>query len=134
MTNPFDIVKNLTGGGQNLMRDTENDELAEKGYPAFMVNRALSYMADAVFVANMMNENHHLDGRPQYEFLKSAVRPKKRPFTKWAKVEKNETINILMEHYECNRRIAEQYAKLLTEEQLTQIKKEKEKGGRDNGR
>ena len=134
MTNPFDITKNINTGGPNLMRDTENDELAQKGYPAFVVNRAFSYTQDTLHIANVINQYHQLDARPQYEFLKSAIRPKKRYGSKWAKPETNDTINTIAEHYKCNRRVAEQYLTLMTQQQIDQIIKQNEKGGRDNGR
>lgn len=49
-----------------------------------MVNKALSYHLDCVFVANQMNLNHHLDKVVQYDFLMAGVRSAKRPFQKWA--------------------------------------------------
>ena len=41
--NPFDFVNAINDTKKNLMVGTENDELAEKGYTPFMVNKSLSY-------------------------------------------------------------------------------------------
>ena len=48
MTNPFDYVNSVSSSKKDMMRDTENDELAEKDYNPFIVNRALSYHQDCV--------------------------------------------------------------------------------------
>lgn len=53
-------------------------------YPPYMVNKALSYHNDCIFIANQMNLSHHLDKKVQYDFLMSVVRSTKRPFQKWA--------------------------------------------------
>lgn len=129
MSKPFDYVMNLNAGGANMMRGTENDELAEKGYQPFLTNRSMSYHYDTVILANMVNQWAHLDNLPQYEFYKSTVRKKKR-FGKWQKPETSDFINTLMEKYSCNKQVAEQYDSLLTNEQKQEIIKNSSKGGK----
>ena len=81
--NPFEYLNavNMT------KKDVMVDDLAEKAYNSFMVNRSLSYFNDTVLMANEMNINHHLDNRLQFDFLINIVRKKKR-FSKWIKPEK----------------------------------------------
>lgn len=128
MTNVWDYINNICTSDTNLMRDTENDTLAEKGYDCYLTNRSLSYHKDTVILSNMVNQWSHIDKRPQYEFYKSTVRHKKR-FAKWLKPESNDIINILIEKYKCNRSIAEQYSSLLSDEQKDNLKKNNNKGG-----
>lgn len=125
---PFDFINNINSGGVNMMRDSENDLLSEKSYDPFLTNRALSYHVDTVLLSNLMNVNSHVDKRPQYEFYKNAVKPKKR-FSKWAKPEKSDLINKLSEVYGCNKHNAEIYASLLTDEQIAIINNNNNKGG-----
>lgn len=129
MSNPYDYINNINSGGKNLMRDSENDVLAEKGYIPFITNRTMSYHYETVLIANMVNQWHHIDNRPQYEFYKAVVRPKKR-FAKWEKSEKDAFINTLTELYNCSVKTAEQYASLLNEEQKQELLKKCNKGGK----
>lgn len=129
MSNPFEFVTNINSKSPNMMRDSENDELAEKGYQPFLVNRSMSYHYDTVMLANMVNQWAHVDNRPQYEFYKNTVKPKKR-FGKWQKPETTDLINIITEQYNCNKQVAEQYASLLSDEQKNLLIKNNNKGGR----
>ena len=126
--NPFDYVKNINGGGANLMRDTENDTLAESGYNPWLTNLSFALHADTILYANLMNQYSDLDNRPQYEFYKYGVRPKKRS-AKWVKTENDEELDIICELYECNRNVARDYLSLLSKNQLDIMKQQKQKGG-----
>lgn len=130
MSGAFDYVNNiLYGKTENMMRNTENDKLAEKGYVPWQTNLALALYPDTILVANMMNQYHYLDNRPQYEFYKYAVRPMKRKRAKWVKSTEDKVLDMVCEHYSCNRNIAKEYLNLLSEDQLEAIKKEQEQGG-----
>jgi hypothetical protein len=132
MAKLFDYVNSVTHGKQNMMRDTENDVLAEKGYNAFIVNKALSYFPDTILHANIMNTCHHLDNRPQYEFLLNSIRPKKR-FAKWVKDAGDKDLEIVCEYYQCNRNIGRDYLSLLSSEQLNIMEQQLQTGGINNG-
>jgi hypothetical protein len=129
MSNAFDYVSSVTHGKNNMMRDTENDELAEKGYEPFLTNRSLSYHMDTLAHANEMNLHSDLDKRLQYEFLLNSVRPRKR-FSKWVKPEKVEKIEIVQNYFNYSKRKAEQVVDLLSDDDFEQIKKNTFKGGR----
>lgn len=128
MSNPFDYVNAINLSKENLMRGTENDELAEKGYDAFITNRSLSYFADTIGMANEMNSRHFLDKKLQFEFLLNSIRKQKR-FSKWHKPEKDDAVKTIQEFYGYSRRKAEQAAIVLTNEQINEIKVKLEKGG-----
>ena len=53
----------------------------------------------------------------------------KRPFQKWPKKVKDEDLEIIMEYYQISRVKAEYYQELLSDEQITKIKEDMEKGG-----
>ena len=57
--NPFEYVNSITHNKKDIMVD----DISEKGYNSFMVNRSLSYFHDTVLMANEMNQHHHLDNR-----------------------------------------------------------------------
>jgi hypothetical protein len=126
--NPFDFVTSINTSKKNLMKGTENDELAEKTYSPWLTNKALSYFADTIHAANMMNCNHHADHKLQYSFLINIIRPSKR-FSKWVKKEKDEDLEAIMEHFGYNRQKAKTALELLTPDQIKTIKKKLEKGG-----
>ena len=131
MTNPFDYVNSVSSSKKDMMRGTENDELAEKDYTPFIVNRALSYHQDCVLYINEMNGLGHLDHLLQYDFLLNSLRPRKR-FAKWIKPEQNENLEIVMEYFGYNRVKAERAILALTKEQIIMIKEKIIKGG-NNG-
>ena len=128
MTNPFDYIASITTNKKNMMRDSENDTLAEKQYNAWIVNKGLSYFQDTVLHANLMNVNHHLDNRPQYEFLLNSIRPSKR-YAKWVKDEGDEDLDAICSAYACNKTVGREYLSLLSSEQISAIKKQQEIGG-----
>lgn len=128
MSNPFDYVNTINQSKKNMMRDSENDTLSEKGYNAYMVNKALSYFPDTLLHANLMNQYHQLDNRPQYEFLLNSVRPKKR-FAKWVKDVGDKDLEVVCAYYECNRNLGREYLSLLSNEQLKIMEQQLETGG-----
>ena len=128
MASPFDYVTSITQTKKNMMRDSENDALAEKGYEPWLVNNALSYPADTILHANLMNMNHELVKRPQYECLINSIRPKKR-WAKWVKNAGNEELDIVCAYYQCNRTVGQEYLSLLSSEELEIMKKQQETGG-----
>ena len=124
---PFDFVKSINSTKKNLMKDTENDTLAEKSYNPWLTNKFLSYFADSIHAANMMNCNHHLDNKLQYSFLINIIRPSKR-FAKWVKKEKDGDLEAVAEYYGYNRRAAKAALDILSSEHIKIIKKKIQKG------
>ena len=123
--NPFLFVNDITHGKSNIMVD----DIAEKAYSPYMVNRSLSYFHDTVLMANEMNLNHHLDNRLQFDFLINIVRKKKR-FSKWEKVQQNEDVEVIKQYYGYSNQKARQIHSLLTSEQIDELKKKVYRGGK----
>jgi hypothetical protein len=123
--NPFDYLNSINWTKKNIMKD----DIDEKGYNAFLINRSLSYFQDTVSYANIMNQYHHLDNRLQYDFYINIIRQRKR-FSKWIKPETSEDIEVIMEYYGYSNEKARQALPLLSSEQLKQIRQKVDKGGR----
>jgi len=123
--NPFDFLNDINYGKSNIMVD----DLTEKAYAPFMVNRGLSYFQDTVLFANEMNINHHIDNRLQFDFLINIVRKKKR-FSKWVKPEKLSDVEVIKEYYGYSNEKARQASKLLSSQQVDELRKKVYKGGR----
>jgi len=105
------------------------DDISEKSYPAFMVNRALSYFNDTVLYANEMNVNHHIDNKLQYQFLINIVRKKKR-FSKWLKPQEVNNLELIKEYYGYSNEKAKSVLPLFNNEQIELLKQRIYKGGK----
>ena len=112
------------------MRNTENNALAEKGYNPFLTNRSLSYHHDTVAVANEMNMRSDLPKLLQYEFFLNTIRSKKR-FAKWDKREDHGDLTVVKEYFGYSDNKAAQALTVLTDDQIIEIRKRLEKGGRN---
>ena len=123
--NPFEYLNAINYTKQNIMVD----DITEKGYNSFMVNRGLSYFNDTVLMANEMNQHAHLDNRLQFDFFINIVRKKKR-FSKWNKPETASDVEVVKEYYGYSNEKARQVLTLLTSDQIDELKKKVYKGGR----
>jgi len=123
--NPFTYVNEITNGKKHIMVD----DIAEKAYNPFMVNRGLSYFHDTVLMANEMNRYHQIDQRLHFDFLIHIVRKKKR-FSKWLKPEENSEIEVIKEYYGYSNEKARQIHSLLSSDQINELKKKVYKGGK----
>lgn len=126
--NPFDYVNSINHNKRDLMTRTENDELAEKSYVPFIVNKALSYFPDTIFHSNEMNRHNHLDFKLQYHYLLNSIRSQKR-FAKWVKKDELNDLDMVKEYYGYNNERASEALSILSSKQLLQIKEKLEKGG-----
>lgn len=126
MSNPFEYVNQILQGKKQLIID----EATEDAYVPFLTNRSLSQHKDCVLFANEMNQRHNLDKKMQNDFLLNTVRSVKRPFAKWAKSEKqNDDIECVKLVYGLSDSKARDALRLLTKEQIQQLKKETFTGG-----
>ena len=123
--NPFEYINAINTTKKDIMVD----DIAEKQYNAFMVNRSLSYFNDTVLMANEINRYHHLDNRLQFDFLLNIVRKKKR-FSKWMKPETVSDVEVVKDYYGYTNEKAKQALTLLTSDQINELKKKVYKGGR----
>lgn len=125
---PFDYTNAISQTKKNLIRDSENPELAEKQYSPFLTNRGLSYFPDTIMYANDMNMLPDLDGLLQFEFYLNSIRKNKR-FSKWAKASKDVIVMQLAEYYGCSVQKAKEISTVLTTEQIDLILQKLQKGG-----
>jgi hypothetical protein len=125
MSNPFDYATAILQSKQQLIVD----DLTEKEYQPFLVNRALSQHKDCVLFANEMNRRHHSDKKLQNDFLLNTIRSMKRPFAKWAKAEKNDDLECIKLAYGLSDSKAREVLRLLSKEQILQLKEDTYKGG-----
>ena len=125
MSNPFDYVNSINISKKDIM----HDDISEKSYPGFMVNRALSYFTDTVLFANEMNINHHIDNKLQYHFLINIIKKKKR-FSKWLKPQEVENLELIKEYYGYSNEKAKSALSLMSNEQIEELKQRIYKGGK----
>ena len=124
---PFDYVKAINYTKSNLIVD----DLTEKEYNPFIVNRALSMGIDTVLQANEMNRSPHLEKRLQFDFLLNSISKRKR-FDKWQKAEKSEDLEYVKQCYGYSNAKAKQALDILTDEQISTLKHKLRKGGMKN--
>ena len=122
---PFDFVNQILQGKKQLIVD----DLTEKEYNPFIVNRSLSYHKDCILFANEMNRRHFIDKKMQNDFLLNTVRSQKRPFAKWVKSEKSEDLECIKQVFQFSDSKAKEAARLLSKEQIQQLKEQTQTGG-----
>ena len=118
--NPFDYVKSI-----NNKKPVDS----MSGYNPFLTNASFSYAMDTVMLANEMNQYHALPPECQYDFLNGSVKKGNR-WNKWYKEEKNPHVEMVMEYYGYSKEKALEALQVLTQENLRDIKKLMDKGGR----
>ena len=123
-----EYLKAINQSKENLM-DSE-DEMWEKKYPAFIVNKCLAPFSDTIMLVNEMNRNHHLDNRLQFDFLLNTVRLKKR-YAPWLKANKVKNLEYVKEYYGYGNEKAKSALNILNDEQIKIIKNSLDKGGKN---
>lgn len=106
----------------------DGDEIAEKEYVPFVINRCLSYFPDTIFFINEINQLHSLPKKMQFDYLRMSIRKKKR-FSPWLKKKKIEKIDIIKEYFGYSNEKALQIADLISEDDLVSIQESLYKGG-----
>ena len=125
MSNPFDYVNAILQNKKQLI----TDDITEKDYLPFIVNRSLSYHKDCIMYANEMNRRHFLEKKLQNDFLLNTVRSQKRPFAKWVKSEKSDDLECIKTIYGFSDSKAREALRLLSNEQIQQLKEKTQLGG-----
>ena len=110
----------------------DQDPLAEKKYPAYIVNKCMAQHLDTVMHANEMNQWANLPSKLQYDFFINTVRPKKR-FSPWDKKDKIDNLELIQKYYGYSVEKARQVIDILSRQQLDYIKDKLNTGGY-NGR
>lgn len=108
----------------------DKDESASRLYPAFVVNRCLSYFSDTIFHANEMNCCPWLDNKSQFDFYRIGVRKKKR-FSPWLKKETEENIQLIQAVYGYSERKAREVLNIISPSEMDQLRRSQYTGGTD---
>jgi len=124
---PFDFLNAINDNKQNLFEDPQ----AEKDYSSFMINRGLSYFPDTILYANEMNRNHGISKQWQFDFLRLAIKQKKR-FSKWHKKDaQSEDIKLVCKYYKYSEQKAYEIIDMLPPELIQELRTKFETGGRN---
>lgn len=120
------IIPSLTVNDEYQIESSED----EKSVSPYLINKYLSSYIDTVFHANEMNKNSFLDKKLQYDYLFFSIRKYKRKYQKWIKYNESKNIQIIKEYYNCSTKKAEEYASILTKEQIKELSEGLNTGGR----
>ena len=123
--NPFDYVSAINYNKKDIMVD----DITEKEYNAYIINKALSFFPDTILYANEMNKYHHLDHRLQFDFFINIIKKKQR-FSKWLKPSEMENLELIKNYYGYSNEKAKSVLTLLSNEQIDELKRRMNKGGR----
>ena len=122
---------NAINVSKDSLLDTE-DEMWEKRFAPFIVNKCVAPFEDTVMLVNEINQLYHLDKKLQFDFLINSLRPRKR-YAPWMKAKKLKNLEYVKEFYGYNNEKAKAALDILDDEQISAIKKKLNKGGK-NGR
>ena len=107
-----------------------DDEMWEKKYPSFIVNKCLAPFPDSIGLVNEIYIHHHLDNKLQFDFLLNSIRPRKR-YTPWMKAKKVKDLEYVKEFYGYSNEKAKSALEILNDEQIKTIKNSLNKGGKN---
>jgi len=127
MTSPSlsDYLNSINQNKKNIIVDDDT----EKAYPPFIINKCLSGFLDTVLFSNEMNLYPHLDKKMQYDFFINSINPRKR-FSPWEKKSSIDYLDAVKEYYGYNTDKALQALRILNKQQLEEIKRLVNKGGK----
>ena len=120
-----EIIPSILQTGKSVL----HDELDYKDYTPFVVNRALSYNMDCVLYVNEVNKIPSVDKDMQYQYLLNTIRPMKRKFAPWQKANKDKDIECVKFYFGYSDQKARDALRILTDEQIAEIRKRTDKGG-----
>jgi hypothetical protein len=127
-----DLFKEIIPSILQTKKSVLRDEVDVKDYVPFVVNRALSYHMDCVLYANEMNVHCLTDKDMQYQYLLNSIRPMKRKFAPWQKASTDKDIECVKTYYGYSNAKAKEALRILSDEQIADIKTRIETGGVKN--
>ena len=122
-----EYLKAINTSKEKLM-DGE-DEMWEKKYPPYIVNKCLAPFQDTIFLVNEMNMNHQADKKLQFDFLLNTLRTRQR-YTPWLKAKKEKHLECVKEYYGYGNEKAKSALNILNDEQIKTIIDSLDKGGK----
>jgi hypothetical protein len=124
-----DLFKEIIPSILQTKKNPFENEMDYKDYNPFIVNRALSYHVDCILYCNEMNLYSQIDKDMQYSFYLNSIRGMKRKFQPWQKSEVNKDIDSIKEYFGFSNDKAKEALRILTDEQIAEIKEKTDKGG-----
>lgn len=121
---PFDFLNSITDNKRDLL---EEDEENVSQYSAYVINRGLGYFPDTVLYANEMNMYPDIPVTSQYKYYLASLRKRQRR-SKWFKLEQDDNVKIVQQVYNVRAGVAKDYLKILTEDNIADLKKLLETG------
>ena len=122
-----EYLKAINSSKEKLM-DSE-DDMWEKKYPAYIVNKCLAPFKDTIFLVNEMNIHHQTDKKLQFDFLLNTLRTRQR-YTPWLKAKKEKHLECVKEYYGYSNEKAKSALDILNDEQIKTIMDSLNKGGK----
>jgi len=123
---PFDYADYI------LRKKSPEGDLDFKDYAPFLINRSLSNHLDCVLYANDMNLWPGIDKDMQYQYLLNSIRPMKRKFVPWQKANSEKDIECVKIYFGYSNSKAKEALRILTDEQIADIKTKIDTGGVKN--
>ena len=105
------------------------DEMWEKKYPAFVVNRCVYPFSDTILLVNEMNIYNGLENKLQFQFLLNSIRSRKR-FAPWLKTSKIKNLETIKKYFGYSDQRAKEVLNVLTDENISYMETKLEKGGK----
>lgn len=121
---PFDFTKSIS--------DTKEDiyEGNEKDYNSFVINKAMSFNVDCIFIANELNKYSLIPKHSQYHLWLNSIE-KKRRYGKWVKKDSmSDDIELIKEAYGYSNTKALTVLPLFTDKKMLELKELLSKGGK----
>ena len=123
-----EYLKAINSSKEKLMDG--DDDMWEKKYPAYIVNKCLAPFQDTIFLVNEMNMNHQIDNKLQFDFLLNTLRTRQR-YTPWLKAKKEKYLECVKEYYGYGNEKAKSALNILNDEQIETIMNRLNKGGKN---
>ena len=106
-----------------------DDEMWEKKYSPYIINRCIYPFTDTILLVNEMNIYNGLDSKLQFQFLLNSIRTRKR-FAPWLKTSKINNLETIKEYFGYSDQRAKEVLNVLTDEDISYMKTKLDKGGK----
>lgn len=121
---PFDFVRSISETKEDIFDGNEQE------YNAFVINKALSFNVDCVFIVHALSKCPELSKHAQYQYLLNSIEKKKR-YGKWVKKESLPSeLELIKAAYGYSDSKALSVLPLFNDKQLLELKSMMDKGGR----
>ena len=124
-----DYLKSLNKDKTPMKNLDEDFDSVVKSYTPFVVNRCMSYFPDTIIQSNNMNISSHICKEMHYDYLLHSIRKRSR-FSSWLKREDPEELDAVKKYFGYSDRKARDIMDILSDEDIENIKKEIDTGGR----